>query len=190
MDYKSILLHFYPTDTPLRRLLVVHSDCVRRKALAILENAPSDIRKMVDTEVVESGAMLHDIGICRCSAPDILCEGTEPYIAHGVIGARMLRELSGVGDMEPFARICERHTGSGLTAAEIVEQGLPIAPVKDYLPETLEEKLICLADKFYSKSGNPEAEKPLEKVRSSMARFGEATLLRFDQMCSLFNLHP
>jgi uncharacterized protein len=50
--------------------------------------------------------------------------------------------------MEKFARICERHTGSGLTAEEIVSGGLPL-PERDFLPETLEEKIICLADKFF-----------------------------------------
>ena len=69
-----------------------------------------------------TGALLLDVGIGRCHAPDILCEGTEPYIAHGIIGAEMLRKLAAENgrDLECYARICERHTGTGLTAADIL----------------------------------------------------------------------
>ena len=49
----------------------------------------------------------------------------------------------------------------------------------------IEEKLICYADKFYSKS-NPGKEKTIEKIRKSMARHGNDSLDRFDQLNSLF----
>ena len=173
IDSLEIIRYFYPEETPLRRLLLKHSAQVRDKALAILAQAAPEL----DSRLVAAGAMLHDIGILHCRAPKILCVGTEPYIAHGVIGARMLRE---------YARICERHTGSGLTAEEVRRESLPI-PARDYLPETPEEKLICLADKFFSKSGDLR-EKPLERIRHSMLKFGPAPLARFDEMCALFNV--
>ena len=50
--------------------------------------------------------------------------------------------------MHVFAK---RHTGAGLTKKEIIEQELPL-PQQDFLPETTEEKLICYADKFFSKT--------------------------------------
>jgi uncharacterized protein len=98
----------------------------------------------------------------------------------------MLREYGAAHgiDLEPYARICERHTGAGLAAAEIAAQGLPI-PVRDYLPQTPAEELICLADKFYSKSGDMQ-EKPLPRVRASLAKFGPDTLARFDALCRRF----
>ena len=91
--------------------------------------------------------------------------------------------MEGVG--EAYARVCERHTGAGLTAKEIAETGMPL-PHIDLLPETLEEKLVCYADKFYSKSGNPREEKSLDRVRKSMAKFGDDSLERFDAMHHLF----
>ena len=181
----DIIAHFYPDDTPFRRLLIKHSTQVRDKAFEILDNSP--LIDKLDREIVNNGALLHDIGIGRCDAPPILCTGTEPYIAHGLIGAQMLRELAADSSLEPYARICERHTGSGLTAAEIQQEGLPL-PQKDFLPETLEEKLICLADKFFSKSGNMQ-EKPLAKIRKSMAKFGQPALDRFDELCRTFGIH-
>jgi len=183
----AIITHFYPEDTPLRRLLLHHSTQVRDKALAILSN-PSRPPMDLDTGLVSAGAMLHDIGILQCHAPSILCTGTRPYIAHGVIGAEMLRDYGMVHgiDLEPYARICERHTGTGLTAREIRDQRLPI-PERDYLPETPEEKLICLADKFFSKSGDMK-EKSMESVRRSLEKFGTDTMERFNAFLRLFGL--
>ena len=179
--------HFYPEDTPLRRLLLHHSTQVRDKALAILAN-PSRPQLELDAELVSAGAMLHDVGILQCHAPSILCVGTRPYIAHGVIGAEMLRDYGrthGI-DLEPFARICERHTGAGITAKEVREQRLPI-PERDWLPETPEEKLVCLADKFFSKSGEMR-EKSAEAARRSLEKFGTDTVERFDALLRLFGL--
>lgn len=117
--------------------------------------------------------MLHDIGICRCDAPGIFCFGTEPYICHGRIGAGMLRAEG----FPRHARVCERHTGAGLTKEEIVSQHLPL-PAEDFLPETIEEIIICYSDKFYSKT-HPEREKSYEKAQQSLARFGGEGLSRF-----------
>ena len=114
----QIIDHFYPVESPLKTLLLKHSMQVRDKALAILDNCQEETRVRIDRETVVIGALLHDIGIRECDAPSIECHGKQNYIAHGTIGAEMLRRYGseqGV-DLEAFARICERHTGSGLTA--------------------------------------------------------------------------
>lgn len=179
MNYALILNKYYEEGSALLDLLLTHSEMVARKALSVAEAAKIDI----DDDFVYNAAMLHDIGIFRCNASGIYCYGDEPYIRHGVIGATLLRHE---GADESYARVCERHTGAGLTAKEIAETGLPL-PHMDFLPETLEEKLICYADKFFSKSGDPMAEKTLERVRASMAKFGQDSLDRFDAMHHLFN---
>ena len=110
--------------------------------------------------------MLHDIGIGLCEAPQLHCSGTEPYLAHGVLG-RQLLEKEGLG---LHALVCERHTGAGITAEEIREGGLPL-PVRDYLPVSLEEKIICVADKFYSKKpGKLWKEKKTPSIENAMDR--------------------
>ncbi len=184
----AILFHYYPEDTPLRRLLLKHSFQVREKAFDILSSAPPALQAETDRALLSAGALLHDIGIMRCSAPGILCTGTEPYLAHGILGAQMLRQYGkqyGM-DLEKYASICERHTGSGLTAQEIRLGNLPL-PEQDFLPETTEEKLICLADKFFSKSGDMQ-EKSLSRIRRSMEKFGPGPLERFDGLCRTFGL--
>ena len=179
-NFETVIAHFYPEETPLKRLLLRHSEQVREKALKIAEYSGVE----TDLNIVATGAMLHDIGILYCHAPKILCTGTEHYLRHGIIGAQMLRDLDPA--LEVYARICECHTGSGLTAHEIRLQQLPL-PEQDFLPETTEEKLICLADKFFSKSGDLK-EKSLETVRHSMMKFGVEPLARFDALCEEFKL--
>lgn len=180
MDIQAIIDFHYPPGDPAREILLRHSTQVRDKALAIWESCP--LRDAIDPETVAAGAMLHDIGIRLCHAPDIGCHGNLPYIAHGVAGAKMLREYD--PDLETMARVCERHTGTGLTAAEIRARALPL-PEEDFLPETPAEKLICLADKFFSKSGD-FSEKPLAHVRAQIARFGAANTARFEELLTLF----
>mgnify|MGYP000482559054 CR=1 FL=1 len=65
------------------------------------------------------------------------------------------------------ARVCERQTGTGITLAMIEERGLPF-PHRDFMPETLEEQLICYADKFYSKT-KLDKEKSVEKIDGIVA---------------------
>lgn len=124
--------------------------------------------------------MLHDIGICQTDAPGIYCHGTHPYICHGILGAAMLRAEG----FERHARVCERHTGAGLSLNDIVGQNLPL-PHQDFLPVTLEEQLICYADKFFSKS-HPEQEKTIEQAERSLSKFGTEGLERFRNWVRLF----
>ena len=184
MNVSEIIDFFYRDDEELKKVLLKHSNQVREKALQILEKSSVSL----DIEEVENGAMLHDIGIFKCHAPSILCNGSQNYITHGITGAELLRNYAqkyGL-NLEIYARIAERHTGSGLTAQNIIDRNLPL-PHLDFLPETNLEKLICLADKFFSKSGDMQ-EKSLHSIRKSMAEFGADSLLRFDEMCNLFEI--
>ena len=124
--------------------------------------------------------MLHDIGIAWCHAPSIFCEGTEPYIKHGIIGAKLLRDEG----LERHARVCERHTGTGLTREQIERQQLPL-PVADYQPETLEEQVVCYADKFYSKS-HPERVLTVAQTAQSLAKFGQEGVDKFLRWAEMF----
>lgn len=195
----ALINKYYPEGTPLRHVLVFHSRCVMDYALKVCDRHPE---LQLNRQFVADAAMLHDIGIYRCDAPGIACHGSEPYILHGRLGASLLRAEGermehdgtvpttvqaspGINPLEPYARVCERHTGAGLTHEEIERQHLPL-PHQDFLPETLEEKLICYADKFFSKS-NLSKEKSLEHVERSLAKFGEAGLMRFQEWEKIFS---
>lgn len=181
LDCLSIIERYYTPGNDDYRVLVSHSRQVADLATSIAQRL-IDRGTPVDIEFVEEAAMLHDIGMCRTDAPGIHCHGSEPYILHGVIGREMLDAMG----LYRHGRVCERHTGAGITAHEIVAQHLPITPVRDLLPETLEEKIICYADKFFSKSRPGEPAKTLERVRQSLAKFGPDTIARFDAMHETF----
>jgi uncharacterized protein (TIGR00295 family) len=85
----------------------------------------------VDKESVYAAALLHDIGRTRTQT-----------VHHGHIGAEIIREF---GADEKIARIVSRHVGAGITEEEARNLGFPPG---DYVPETLEEKIVCFADKI------------------------------------------
>ena len=78
--------------------------------------------------------MLHDIGIFQCDASGIECFGSNPYILHGRIGAELLRKES----FPQHARVCERHTGAGITKEQIQENNLPL-PLLDSVQKALKK---------------------------------------------------
>ncbi len=176
---EAILLKYYDSGSEALSILLTHSRCVAEKALALLDRVA---HLNPDRLFVYEAALLHDIGMIRTWAPDIGCRGASPYILHGTLGAAML-EAEG---LVRHARVCERHTGAGLSAGDIIAADLPL-PHRDFLPETLEEKVICYADKFFSK--NPDTlthEKSLTQVRHLMADYGDRQLSRFDALAALF----
>lgn len=177
MDVLQIINKYCADNPDLLSLLLRHSRDVADKALAIAKQHPE---LNIDTAFVEEAAMLHDIGIVMTDAPGIHCFGSEPYIRHGILGASILRSEG----FPLHARVAERHTGAGITAEEVKAQNLPLPP-GDYLPETIEEKLICYADKFFSKS-HPEKEKTLDSARRSLMKFGGDTMQRFEEMTAIF----
>ncbi|MBR1667744.1 MAG: methyltransferase domain-containing protein [Bacteroidaceae bacterium] len=177
MDYQVIIDKYYPIDNELKHILMQHSRQVADKALDIVDKHPE---LNADRQFVEEAAMLHDIGIFRCDAAGIQCFGTEPYICHGTIGAQLLRAEG----FPHHARVCERHTGAGLSLEEIIAQNLPV-PHCDLLPETIEEQIICYADKFFSKT-KLHTEKTLEQAIRSLSKFGEEGVARFVKWSEIF----
>ncbi|MDE5572416.1 MAG: HDIG domain-containing protein [Muribaculaceae bacterium] len=178
MDYQKIIDKYYPVGTTRRDIYMHHCRQVADKALTIARTKKLDL----DKNLIEAAAMLHDIGIVMTDAPSIDCHGSLPYICHGIAGADLLRKE---GYPEEVARVAERHTGAGISDEDITELDLPLPP-GNYMPETLLERLVCYADKFYSKSGEMK-EKSLEKVRDSMSRHSSATLDRFEKLHNEFS---
>lgn len=156
MDYLSIINKYYADNDPLRTLLLKHSRQVADRCLEIVKKHQE---LPVDVQFLEEAAMLHDIGIFRCNAPTIYCYGTEPYLRHGPIGGELLRNEG----FPRHARVAERHTGTGLPG---------------YEPETLEEEIVCYADKFYSKS-HPDRVLTVVQTAESLERFGHEGVLKF-----------
>jgi len=145
MDPLTIIEKFYTPGTKLYQVLVHHSRIVTEKSLEI---AAGLTHLKPDINFIKKAAMLHDIGIYLTLAPSIGCNGKEPYVCHGYLGRKLLDEQS----LPPeYGLVCERHTGAGITKANILSNNLPL-PQRDMVPIRLEEKIICVADKYHSKS--------------------------------------
>lgn len=177
MNYQAIIEKYYPEENELRHILMVHSRKVADKALQIVDRHPE---LGADRQFVEEAAMLHDIGIFLTDAPGIYCFGSQPYICHGVLGADLMRK-------EGFPRhalVCERHTGAGISLQDIERQQLPI-PHREMLPVSIEEQIVCYADKFFSKT-KLEREKSVEEATRSLLKFSDEGVERFKRWIGLF----
>jgi uncharacterized protein len=105
--------------------VIAHCCAVADLALEIVHRQPD----RVDEELVYQAALLHDLGRARSHGID-----------HAVIGGELARTC---GLDAKVIRIIERHIGAGIPAAEAKQLGLP--PV-DFVPETMEEKIVAHAD--------------------------------------------
>ncbi|MGQ9718435.1 MAG: HDIG domain-containing metalloprotein [Nitrososphaerales archaeon] len=105
----------------------------------------------IDPELVKIGGLLHDIGRAKTHS-----------VRHGYLGGRLLRRMGVDGRI---ARIAERHVGGGISKREAERLKLP---QREYVPETLEEKVVCFADKIVEMDCVIPLEKTLEKFREEL----------------------
>ena len=182
IDPEAIITCFYPAGDPVRDLLLRHGELVARKALDILDRAPW---MDADRSFVVQAAMLHDIGIGRTRCPELGCNGTLSYVCHGVAGRKLLDAL----DLNRHGQVCERHVGVGISASQVARQHLPL-PLRDMLPLSVEERLICYADKFFSKTDNGRHEKTIAEITAGLGRFAADDADRFMVLHRLFSEKP
>lgn len=105
--------------------------CKRVSAFAVrIAKACQRKQPNVDVKLVEISALLHDIGRSRTHSVD-----------HAREGGKIARAFN-LPDSVAF--IIERHAGGGIPKEEAKKLGWP---ARDYLPKTLEEKIVCYADK-------------------------------------------
>lgn len=167
------LLKKYARSEESFRIVLRHSLTVLGKSIEIVNR--KQLQDAVDFDLIISGAILHDIG----SFEFLEDRGKEGYIRHGLIGAELL-EREGLPRQ---ALIAKRHTGSGLSREEIIAHNWPL-PAEDLLPLSLEEKIICYADKFSSK--NPDKVDTPESVLREFEKYGPESLARFIKLREMF----
>ncbi len=162
MDPEKIIHKFYSPGSKAYGIILRHGRCVAEKSLDIAENLGLEKSSL---KFVHEAAMLHDIGIFLTRAPSIGCFGSSPYICHGFLGRKLLDELG----FPEHGLVAERHTGSGITADNIRKNSLPL-PCRNMVPLSIEEKIICFADKFYSKNpGKEGVEKTIPEIIKELA---------------------
>lgn len=173
----SLFCKYYDTDSIGYKILIDHSRSVAEYAEEIINKHPE---LGADRQLVIEGAWLHDIGIFHTNAPSIGCFGPHPYITHSYKGAELLRREG----LARHALIAERHTGAGISLKEIIERDLPI-PHQDMIPISIEEKIVCFADKFYSKA-NLGKRYSLETAIEKLKKHEQEGVERFINWSKLF----
>ena len=179
MNPIDIMAEFYDRDSKPYELLIQHGRQVAKKALDV---ATKVSHTSPDLEFIQEAAMLHDIGVFMTNSPEFGCNGEYPYVCHGYLGREMLEKRG----LPRHALVCERHVGVGITAEEIKRRHLPL-PIRDMIPISIEEKIICFADKFYSKNGNSnENEKTVKDILCNLERYGHDKVKRFQAWMKMF----
>ncbi len=122
--------------------VIKHCMAVRDVAVRIAKKADADLK------LVEAGALLHDIGRSKTHG-----------ITHAVEGVRIARRI---GLPLNILYIIERHLSAGIPKEEAVKLGLP---EKDYIPETLEEKIVAHADNLIQDCKRQRIEEEIKQAK-------------------------
>jgi tRNA (cytidine56-2'-O)-methyltransferase len=121
--------------------VILHCKAVRDIAIKMAKKTNADLK------LVEAGALLHDIGRSKTHG-----------IRHAVEGVKIAKKLE---LSDGIIKIIERHIGAGLSAEEAKKLGLPS---KDYIPITLEEKIVCHADSLVDNNRKKPIEHEIERA--------------------------
>jgi uncharacterized protein len=137
-------------ESGCRQNVVRHVEAVSNLACEIAQ-ACREKGYHVDLKLVETGALLHDIGRSKTHT-----------VHHAVVGAEIARSL---GLPKPVISIIEKHVGGGITTREAKKLGWP----KDtYVPLTLEEKIVSYADKLIEGSRRVPIEETIEQLAEEL----------------------
>lgn len=139
--------------------VIEHSIAVCNKAKEISKNFD------VDEKLIEEAALLHDIGRSKTNSID-----------HGIIGANLAIKH---GFSKEIANIIERHVGSGISKEEAVKIGLP---EKNFIPETIEEKIVSHADNLMNGSDEVDIDFVAKKWEKSKIANLEESLDRLKKV--------
>jgi uncharacterized protein len=148
------LLKRYAPDDKVFRIILAHSLAVKKAAVKIAQRIP-----MADVEFVKTAALLHDIG-------RFICPPGKDSIKHGIAGAQILRKEG----LPRHALVAERHIGVGITKEDIRRQKLPL-PLKDYVPKSVEEKIVSYADNLVFGSRVKTVKDVIKRYRKEIGEY-------------------
>ena len=181
MNPIDFLEQYYDRNSKAFEILVAHGTQVSQKAL----KAAAKVSHLgPDLEFIAKAAMLHDVGIFLTDTPQLGCMGIHPYIRHGILGRDLLIEAG----QSQFALVCERHVGVGISVDDVMRFNLPL-PERDMVPISIEEQIICYADKFFSKNGNGSlktGEKSIDQIALDLEKYGRDKVNRFQKWVEMF----
>ncbi|HEV2139496.1 MAG TPA: HDIG domain-containing protein [Nitrososphaerales archaeon] len=154
---EAIALHRkYGSD----QVIIEHCETVARVA-KVLAEAFENRGRQVDLQAVVSAAMLHDIGRSKTHT-----------ISHGIEGSQIVEKE---GADKKVVEIVRKHVGAGIAPEESIRLGLPDL---DYIPRTLEEKIVCFADKMVDRNKVRSFEEEVRRFRIKSHDVGRLLALK------------
>lgn len=141
--------------------VIKHCMLVSAKSVEIAKKIKMNGYK-VNITLCQVGGLIHDIGRAKVHT-----------VFHGIEGAKILKKHP------VLARIAKRHIGGGIDKAEAKVIGLP---AWDYLPVTIEEKIVCYADKLV------QGEKIMKNANEEYIKLGKRLGKRHPSIKRLKNI--
>ncbi len=163
-------------------LVWTHSNIILEIALKLAKDLKSKKGIAVDISLLTTGTLLHDIGVYQCYSKEMNPDkNSKAYINHGFAGAEI---ITNEGFPDNVVRFAITHTGTGLTKEDIERENLPYEKI-DYIPITLEEELLCYADKFHSKYPSFSS---YEKQLDNMKKFDPTRQIKLENLRRKFGI--
>jgi uncharacterized protein len=136
--------------------VIKHTEAVSALAVEIAKQLQAK-NHPINLQLVEAGALLHDLGRSQTHSVD-----------HAIVGAKLAQQE---GLPQEIVSIIKRHVGAGITSEEAQWLGWP---KDDYVPQTLEEKIVCYADKRIGSNQQIPIEDTIKQLQSeNMAEAAE-----------------
>ena len=133
----------YAPNDKVYDLVYGHCQIVTEIALWCVNN----INDKVDKDLLETAALLHDVGSYAFFDDEGKSLNGRLYPQHAILGAKILTDE---GIDKQVCEIVSTHVLLGLTKQEITDKPWPL-PERGYEPQTIEGQLLCYADRFHSK---------------------------------------
>jgi uncharacterized protein len=138
------------TQTSCSNQVIQHCTAVKKLATQIAKVCKKK-GLTIDLQLVQIGALLHDIGRSRTHT-----------INHVIVGVEIAESFN---LPKSVVSIIGCHAGGGITQEEAEKLGWPI---KQYLPKTIEEKIVSYADKRVEGMQIVKIERTIKKLSKEL----------------------
>jgi len=136
-------------DAGCSRSVVEHCIAVSEFATEIGKKLV-DNGKELDLQLIKIGGLLHDLGRTKTHG-----------IRHAIEGASIAKEI---GLENSVVEIIKKHIGAGITVDEAQKLGLP---EDNYIPQTIEEKIVAHADNLVKGTRRISLEEKISLMQKS-----------------------
>ncbi len=135
----------YAPNDKVYNLVYGHCQIVCEIALWCVDQMKDSSK--VDKDLLRASCLLHDIGTYLFFDEEAKVSNDRMYVQHAILGSKILADE---GIDSRICRLVQDHVLMGLSKEEIASRPFPL-PNKDYIPDSIEGRLLCYGDRYHSK---------------------------------------